>query len=163
MTAAFGGSPPGDLPSIRAVNPFDLEFLAVLHAACFPEEPWDAAALGQMLSLPGCFGLLAVGGQPLGLVLCRVAADEAEVLTLGVAPTVRQAGVGRALVEAAAARARALGAARLFLEVAADNAAGLCLYRGCGFVTVGRRPAYYRRGGHKGFIDALILKREFDA
>jgi ribosomal-protein-alanine N-acetyltransferase len=42
------------------------------------------------------------------------------------------------------------------LEVAADNAAARALYARAGFVAVGHRPRYYRRGGAA--VDALILR-----
>lgn len=45
----------------------------------------------------------------------------------------RRGGVGRALLEAAAAFARDDGAARLMLETARDNAAALALYRAAGW------------------------------
>jgi ribosomal-protein-alanine N-acetyltransferase len=61
-------------------------------------------------------------------------------------------------VQAAAARAAAVGAASLFLEVAEDNAAGRALYDGLGFASVGRRPAYYARPGGPA-VAALVLGR----
>ena len=57
-------------------------------------------------------------------------------------------------VEATACRRRA---ARLFLEVAADNAAALALYRTAGMAETGRRADYYRRPG--GAVDALVLSK----
>jgi ribosomal-protein-alanine N-acetyltransferase len=91
-----------------------------------------------------------------GFILLRVAADEAEVLTLAVWPEARRAGVGLRLVEAGAVEAAARGAERLFLEVADDNAAALALYARCGFREAGRRRAYYARpdGSRR---DALLL------
>ncbi len=46
-------------------------------------------------------------------------------------------GVGRALIEAVAGKARAAGFSELTLRVFADNAAALGLYRKCGFREVG--------------------------
>ena len=51
-----------------------------MHAVAMPEgETWDAAAIAGLLSLPGTLGLVDPGG---GMVLARVAADEAEILAL---------------------------------------------------------------------------------
>lgn len=133
--------------SVAAVDAGSVERLAALHRASF-DEPWDADALAELLALPGTFGLMAVEESlhaPLGFVLLRIAADEAEILTIAVDPHRRRRGVGRKLIEAAAAVAVARGAAALFLEVAEDNAPALGLYEGAGFRTVGRRPGYYRR------------------
>ena len=46
--------------------------LAEMHGACFPEDPWDAEALGRILALTGAFGCLAWDGDtPAGFVLAR--------------------------------------------------------------------------------------------
>jgi ribosomal-protein-alanine N-acetyltransferase len=117
---------------------------------------WDEAAFAALLTLPGRQALIAAqGGAPLGLLLLGLAADEAEVITLAVLPEARRRGVGAALVAAAAREARARGAARLFLEVAEDNAPARALYAAAGFVQVGRRKGYYARA--EGAVDALVL------
>ncbi len=127
--------------------------LASLHRICFA-QPWDAAAMADLLACPGTGGVIASGRDgPAGLVLWRVAADEAEILTLAVLPPWRRAGLGRRLLAAAAAAVRAAGAATLFLEVACGNTAGQALYRAAGFREVGRRKGYYDGGG-----DALVMR-----
>ena len=88
-----------------------------------------------------------------GLLLARVTTDEAEVLTLAVAPEARRQGVARALLAAAMTAGRERDARTMFLEVAVDNAAAQTLYRQAGFVEAGRRRRYYANGG-----DALILR-----
>jgi len=90
-----------------------------------------------------------------GFVLARVIVDEAEILTLAVAPAVQRQGLARRLMTAAATRAASQGAACLFLEVSAANAPARALYAACGFTQVGRRRAYYDDGS-----DALILRRD---
>jgi len=124
--------------------------LAAIHEAAFaPGEAWSVAMFAAQLGLPGVFALLDDAG---GMVLVRVAADEAEILTLGVAATARRAGLGRALVAAACAVARDAGAAKLFLEVSARNAPAQALYRAAGFLPVGTRRRYYADGS-----DALMM------
>jgi ribosomal-protein-alanine N-acetyltransferase len=164
--------------AIRPAGPFDLTLLAELHAACF-DERWDAPALASLLAMPGALAFLAssplaAGGsghppggqapgeqpldeQPLGFVLLRAIAGEAEIISIGVRPEVRRAGIGRRLMDAALAAAAAGGAERLFLEVAADNWQALGLYLPYGFTEVGRRPNYYQRNG--GGIMALVLSK----
>lgn len=125
--------------------------LAELHAGAF-SAPWDAGAFEVLLNQAGVFAI----SEPEGFILIRSVADEAEILTLAVRPEARRQGVGARLVHEGAKAASARGAARLFLEVADDNAAALALYAGSGFVEAGRRPGYYARldGGRQ---DALIL------
>jgi ribosomal-protein-alanine N-acetyltransferase len=98
-------------------------------------------------------------GSVTGFVLVRVAADEAEILTLAVVPDGRRAGRGRALMSAAEAYAVEKGALEIFLEVAEDNAPALNLYAGLGYAAVGRRPAYYPRPGAQ-TCDALVLAKK---
>lgn len=125
--------------------------LAAIHAAAFaPAGRWDAAAMAGLLATPGVFALIDPAG---GCVLARVAADEAEILTLAVAPGQRRRGVGCGLLRHARARAAALGAATLFLEVSAGNGAAVALYAAAGFVACGRRLKYYPDGS-----DALVLR-----
>ncbi len=136
------------------LSPAHAALMAGMHHVCF-KEPWDAKAMADLLALPGSYGFLAGEARPEGFVLCRAAADEAEVLTILVLPPYRRAGLGARLLAAAAAEARVRGAAALFLEVAADNAAGQALYAAHGFHTVGRRPRYYG-----GVTDALVLRKD---
>lgn len=125
--------------------------LALIHAAAFPPGArWGADAMWLQLGLPGAFGLIDAAG---GMVLARVAGDEAEILTLAVAPAEQRRGVGGRLLRAAMAEAATRGAVSMVLEVAERNMAGRGLYAGAGFVGVGRRRGYY--GGGE---DALVLR-----
>jgi [ribosomal protein S18]-alanine N-acetyltransferase len=146
-------------PQRRAVHGADAGALARLHARCFPADPWSRAALERLLALPGAFLHAAPGpdGAPTGFILALIAGGEAEILTLCVTPGARRRGIARTLLAALYAGARAACAARLVLEVAADNPEARALYAAEGFATVGRRPGYYRR--KYGAVDALILAR----
>lgn len=141
----------------------DSAALAALHAACF-EPSWTADAFTELLAMPGCFALVAeIAGAAdgevtaAGLILARLAGDECEVITVGVTPDHRRRGLATLLVEHAAVRAAALGAARQVLEVGVGNAAARRLYSRLGFAECGTRPGYY--GGAEGG-DAVILARD---
>ena len=90
--------------------------------------------------------------QPQGFALWRDLGEEAEILTIGVVPEARGAGLGAALLERVLASVRAGGAYRLFLEVAADNQGARALYTCRGFRKIGARKRYYRDGG-----DAVVM------
>ena len=129
--------------------------LAAIHAACFTvPRPWSAAELADLIASPST--LLAEASD--GFALARVAADEAELLTIAVRPEARGRGLGSALLRDVLAAAAARGAGRMVLEVAADNAAALALYRREGFAECGRRRGYYAAPDGRR-IDALIMAR----
>ncbi len=136
-----------------------VEVAAALHAAAGFHEPWHAPAFAELLAMPGTAGSIALaGGEPIGLVLWRIAADEAEILTICTLPDRRRGGTGRRLLAAAVGAMPAAGVRRLFLEVAVDNAPAVGLYRAFGFTDQGRRRGYYQ--GPNGAVDALILARD---
>ena len=138
------------------VAPFhgDAAPLAALHAVSFP-DPWDAKAITDLLATPGTFAFHA----PDGFVMARIAAGEAEILTLAVEPHARRQGLGRALLQAAINQARADGATTMFLEVGADNPAARALYASLGFTKVGDRKGYYQ--GRDALVLRLPLADEF--
>lgn len=148
--------------AVRTVGRGDLEALARIHAHCFPEDAWDAGALASVLVMAGAEARLAEeDSDPLGFLFATVMGEEAEILTFGVAPAAQRRGIARALLADLFGRARARGARRVVLEVAADNSAALALYESEGFRTVGLRHAYYRRDRGPP-IDAWLLRRMLD-
>ncbi|HYE44629.1 MAG TPA: GNAT family N-acetyltransferase [Caulobacter sp.] len=126
--------------------------LAAVHAQAF-DHGWSSAEIAALLDSPGTFAI----AEDQGFVLARVAAGEAEIITLAVAPAARRQGLATRLMEEAIVRAIALGAETMFLEVADDNHAALRLYSGLGFELAGRRVGYYRRPGLPP-VDALVMR-----
>lgn len=129
------------------------EALAVLHGLCFAHpRPWSAGEFTALLGAPGVF--LCAGEK--SFALGRVVAGEAELLTLAVHPDAQRAGLGRARLAAFEAEARTRGAEKAFLEVAADNAPALALYRSAGYGQTGARRGYYTTAAGQP-VDALVL------
>jgi [ribosomal protein S18]-alanine N-acetyltransferase len=129
--------------------------LAAIHAACFTlPRPWTSTEIADLLDSPHVFVLTESGGFLMG----RTVADEAELLTLAVLPAVRRSGVGASLVQKFMIEAKARGATRAFLEVAARNLAAKALYDRAEFAFAGRRKGYYR-GADGESDDAEILSR----
>lgn len=139
-----------------------VDLLAGMHRICFT-DCWDGDAMASLLSMPGAAGLIAVDGAslrpaagppgPAGFVLWRVAAQEAEILTIAVLPPWRRGGLGQSLLDAATAEAAGAGAEEMFLEVACDNNPALTLYQKAAFRQVGLRKGYYSGK------DALVMSR----
>jgi [ribosomal protein S18]-alanine N-acetyltransferase len=130
--------------------------LAILHQACFPEDPWDVTAITEIMGIPGFFGRVASeDGMPVGFALALDLGTECEILSLGVVPDRRRDGIGSALLDAVCCEALRRGAAGVALEMAVDNDAARALYVTRGFIPVGRRRNYYRQRGR--LVDALIF------
>lgn len=145
---------------VRRAGLLEAGVVAALQQACFPDDPWDTASVATLIGPPGGFAFLALRGEePVGFVMARVAAEDGEILAIGVLPAGRRSGIGQRLVDAALEGARQLGATALFLEVAEDNEAARTLYKTSGFFSVGRRPGYYKR--MEGPVAALVLRHTF--
>jgi ribosomal-protein-alanine N-acetyltransferase len=113
-------------------------------------RPWSPAEVAEAMAAPGAVAVVAPDGFALG----RAVADEAELYAIAVRPDARRNGTGARLLSAWERAAADRGAARLFLEVAADNAPARALYARAGWAEAGRRKAYYGHGR-----DALVLVR----
>lgn len=140
--------------TLRSATQADARRMAQVHAQAF-DRPWSERELLNFMAA-GAEG--SIGLDEAGFILWRVAGEEAEILTLAVAPSARGKGLGRALLDQAVEAAGRAGAISMFLEVADDNAAAIALYRSGGFEEKGRRRAYYRRTGGE-MRDALIFAR----
>ena len=138
-------------PALVWATPLHAAAMAAIHEAAFsPGERWSADSLAIQVGQPGTFGLIDPEGA---MVLARVAADEAEILTLATIPLLRRQHRAATLLRAALDHARAIGGRAMFLEVSETNIAARTLYETLGFRQVGRRPHYY------GQIAALTLRR----
>ncbi|HZY72216.1 MAG TPA: GNAT family N-acetyltransferase [Edaphobacter sp.] len=82
-------------------------------------------------------------GVLVGFAAGKVADDVAELESVAVDSRARRRGVGRALCESVIEWSRQQGASAIELEVRAGSAGAIHLYRGMGFVVVGRRRGYY--------------------
>jgi ribosomal-protein-alanine N-acetyltransferase len=128
--------------------------LAALHAACFAAA-WSEREFASLLQTAGVTALILRGdGEARGLVVVRQALDEAEILTIGIAPHARVSGRGGQLLAAAQDGLMQAGCSRVFLEVSVANTAAQRLYARAGYRQVGLRKAYYADG-----TDALVLEK----
>jgi ribosomal-protein-alanine N-acetyltransferase len=144
--------------SLLWASPDRSEEIAVLHARLF-DPAWDAASITSSIEHPASASFIAQIRDPrvlAGFVIGRIAADQAEILSIGVAPEWQRRGIGRNMVEGLVRAARRAEVKRLFLEVASDNAAAKALYESLGFAPAGHRKAYYQRPKGES-ADALIL------
>lgn len=134
----------------------DVRALADLHRLCFARV-WGPSEFESLLCEPTShvYGL-KIGQNLIAFLLLRVAADEAEVLTLAVHPSWRGLACGERLMGYGFSQALSLGVRTCHLEVEAENRAAIRLYQKLGFAETGRRKRYYQQaeGG-----DALLMAR----
>lgn len=124
----------------------DAETLAKLHATGFhrgwPREEFQSAIAARDTPVYiACDSRRKIAG----FAMLRLAADEAELITIAVDPKWRRKRIGDALMRALFEDLAMTPARKLFLEVAADNIAALKLYQRHGFAKVGERQGYYPR------------------
>lgn len=146
---------------IEALAPAHAAAVSRLHAASFARG-WDQLEVARMLAernilSDGAFSGMSKG--PSGFVMSRMAADEAEILTICIDGAMRGQGIGRMLLERHVQGLRQRGISQLFLEVEQRNDPALALYRRFGFAQVGERPGYYAKPDGSRAL-ALIMRRE---
>jgi ribosomal-protein-alanine N-acetyltransferase len=88
---------------------------------------------------------LGSGQAPSGFILSRLVLDEAEILTLAMAPDGRGRGHARSLLAYHLDGLTREGIRVVHLEVEEGNDPALALYRRLGFQEAGRRAGYYRK------------------
>jgi len=153
--------------SSSACDPVDA-IMSVMNAAFDPAfgEAWTRRQVSDALIMANTHYFLAdlAGEAPenpadtVGFLLSRHGADEEELLLLAVVPEARRRGVAGQLIKRFATEAAERGVARLFLQMREGNEAEI-LYRGQGFLPIGRRREYYR-GPHGHRIDAITFGRD---
>ena len=148
----------GREPVLSEASRRDAAAFAPLHAASFARG-WSEEELERLLSDRTVVAHRAMAGNALaGFILSRLAAGEAEILSVAVASSYRGRGLAQKLLTLHLRRLVGLGCRTIFLEVDEDNTPARKLYRRAGFGDVGRREAYYGKG--PGARAALVLRRD---
>jgi len=147
---------------VEPLLPEDAPRLAKIHAQTF-RQPWSDDEFHALIVDDKVFGFIAreegnPKAPPRGFVLARLVLDEAEILTIAVAPQSQRKGLGHALIDAALRYLHNARASMLFLEVDELNIPALALYRRLGFKQVGKRPGYYDTAA--GRSAALTMRRD---
>jgi [ribosomal protein S18]-alanine N-acetyltransferase len=142
-------------PALSEARPNDAAAIAALHKISF-QRGWGDDEVYRLLTDKAVIAHRAItGGTMIGFILSRMAAGEAEILSVAIAPRQRGRGLARPLLDLHLRRLAGLGTRAVFLEVDESNAPARALYRRAGFRDVGRRQSYYQSGA-----SALVLRRD---
>jgi ribosomal-protein-alanine N-acetyltransferase len=139
--------------TIRSLAANDVVAVLEIQARCLEAAQWSRADYARIAEEGVRGWVVQQGPSVLGFLVARAAADELEILNLGVIPQARRQGMGRLLLDAALRWGHASGAARAFLEVRESNEPARLFYEAKGFIVAGRRPLYYAHPAE----DALVL------
>ncbi|MEJ6399040.1 GNAT family N-acetyltransferase [Yoonia sp. 208BN28-4] len=131
------------------------ELAATHHAAFGENDAWSASAFRSLIAQNG----MILCGDVRSFVLGRVTVDEAEIITVATDPAYQRQGLGAATLTAFETSAKAQGATRVFLEVAADNDPAIALYNKQKYTPVGLRQNYYARTNGPN-ADAHVLEKK---
>jgi ribosomal-protein-alanine N-acetyltransferase len=145
-------------PVIADATARDVAAIAKLHAASFRRGWSEDEIEGMLLDRNVVAHRAAIGSSVAGFIISRMAADEAEILSVAVGSRYRGRAVAGMLLRHHLGRLAAFAVRSVFLEVDEGNASALRLYRRAGFVEVGRRSGYYPNAGLP--ATALVLRRD---
>lgn len=143
--------------SIRTMRWWDIQRVHVIEAAVFPKSAWTVEMFwSELAGVPDTrwYVVAESADDVVGYAGLRAVPPEADVQTLAVAPAAQRAGIGQRLLDTLVDEARRRHCTRLFLEVAADNAAAQLLYQRNAFEVTARRSNYYGHG-----LDAVMMQR----
>lgn len=145
----------GPKPTCSEAHPRDAAAIAALHKQAF-RRGWDEDEVcGLLLDRAVSAHLILARRAVAGFILSRMAADEAEILSVAITPARRGRGLSRQLLDFHLRSLAGRGAHTVFLEVDEHNDPARRLYGRAGFREVGRRQGYYQSGA-----TALVLRRD---
>jgi len=137
----------------------DAARLAQLHAASF-HRGWGEGEFETMLTERNTLvDRLRQGRNIIGFAVSRIAADEAEILSIAIDAKERGRGLSRHLLMTHLGHLAGCGVRTIFLEVEENNQPARRLYEWAGFGVVGRRERYYQQPGGEQ-LNALLMRRD---
>jgi ribosomal-protein-alanine N-acetyltransferase len=134
------------LATARDYRPTDFDRLCEIDRLCFPPGiAYSPEDISIVLLEPGAFVVVGEAqGAIAGFILARrERAGRAHIITIDVLAEHRRTGLGGLLLQEAHRRLRALGATRVILEVAVENAPAIAFYEKHGYDRLRRLKNYY--------------------
>jgi [ribosomal protein S18]-alanine N-acetyltransferase len=149
----------GGTAVVEPATPRDASRLAQLHAASF-HRGWGESEFEIMLAERNTLAhRMRIGQKVIGFAVSRMAADEAEILSIAVAPSHRGRGLSRNLLLTHLGHLAGRGIRAVFLEVEENNQPARRLYERAGFGIAGRRERYYQQASGEQ-LHAVLMRRD---
>jgi ribosomal-protein-alanine N-acetyltransferase len=149
----------GGTAAIEPATLRDASKLAELHGASF-HRGWGEGEFETMLTERNTLvHRLRLGRKIIGFAVSRMAADEAEILSIAVAASHRGRGLSYDLLLTHLGHLAGHGVRVVFLEVEENNQPARRLYARAGFGVAGRRERYYQQAGGEQ-LNALLMRRD---
>jgi ribosomal-protein-alanine N-acetyltransferase len=149
----------GGAAAVEPATLRDAPKLAELHGASF-HRGWGEGEFESMLAERNTLvHRLKVGRKFVGFAVSRIAADEAEILSIAVAASHRGRGLSRNLLLTHLGHLAGRGVRTVFLEVEENNQPARRLYERAGFGVAGRRERYYQQASGEQ-LNALLMRRD---
>ncbi|MCG8428696.1 MAG: ribosomal protein S18-alanine N-acetyltransferase [Chromatiales bacterium] len=142
------------LLKIRPMNRDDLDAVMAVESRAYP-FPWTKGIFSDCLRVGYQSWVYTLDTQVIGFCVMSIAAGEAHILNICIAPEHQGKGLGRRLLNRMLGLAGKQSVDTVLLEVRASNQAAIQLYQSCGFNEVGVRRGYYPAGN--GREDAIVL------
>ena len=159
MIAWLSGLWSGGTAAVEPATLRDAAPLAQLHGASF-HRGWGEGEFETMLTERNTLvHRLRLGRKIIGFAVSRMAADEAEILSIAVATSQRGRGLSRNLLLTHLGHLAGRGVRTVFLEVEENNRPARRLYDRAGFTVAGRRERYYRQPDGEQ-LNALLMRRD---
>ena len=149
----------GGAAAVEPASLRDAPALAQIHGASF-HRGWGEGEFENMLSERNTLvHRLRMGRKVIGFSVSRIAADEAEILSITVAQSHRGRGLSNNLLLTHLGHLAGRGVRTVFLEVEENNQPARRLYKRAGFAVTGRRERYYRQASGEP-LNALLMRRD---
>jgi len=149
----------GGAVAIEPATLRDAPKLAELHGASF-HRGWGEGEFEQMLRERNTLvHRLRQGRKTIGFAVSRMAADEAELLSIAVDASHRGRGLSHNLLLTHLGHLAGHGVRTVFLEVEENNQPARRLYDRAGFAVAGRRERYYKQPGGEQ-LNAVLMRRD---
>lgn len=143
-----------DLPRLVPMTEADLDAVVQIEQTVYT-HPWTRGNFSDSVRAGYTCWTCRHGADLAGYAIVTVAAGEAHLLNLSVAPEYQRRGIGSSLLQEVLRAAREQMARHVFLEVRPSNDAARAIYARFGFRRIALRCGYYP--AHAGREDALVL------